>query len=124
MGLLDQAKAAHDQRRSEAAANQLAVNNAVLKRKLKEIFGLDVEPVNNRHVEDGLTLMCHDDGDLHVLQQCPKCHVEYRSFHTIRSLADLHLAASEPVHTHPPCNGIGAQAAVTLDISPAQVIKA
>ena len=118
MGLLDQAKAAHDQRRSEAAAKQLAANNAVLKRKLKDIFGIDVEPVGNRYAEDGVTLMCHDDGDLHVLHKCPKCGFEYRSFFAIITAADLHIAATEEPRTHPPCNSVRHQYKVDVDVPP------
>ena len=124
MGLLDHAQAAHDQRRSAAAAKQLVANNAVLKRKLKDIFGIDVDTVDNRYIEDGVTLMVHDNGNLHVLHTCAKCRFEYRSFQKVHTVADLHIAATEAPRTHPPCNGVGRQQPVTLEISREQVTTA
>lgn len=124
MGVLDQAKAAYVHRRSEAATKQLAMNNTVLKQKLKDIFGVDVDPVNNRYIEDGVTLMVHDNGNLHVLHKCEKCGFEYRSFQKVYTVADLHIAATEVPRIHPPCNGVGRQQPVTLEISREQVTTA
>jgi len=101
MSLLHRAHAAHVERVNVATDKKLADCNAKLKAALRNIFGIDVEPAGNRYVEDGVTLMCHHDGDLHVLYKCPKCGFEYRSFQTIRTPADLHLAATEPPRTHP-----------------------
>ena len=101
MSLLHRAHSAHVDREQTAATQKLNDCNAKLKVALHDIFGIDAEPVGNRYVEDGLTLVCHHDGDLHVLYKCPKCGVEYRSFQTIRTPADLHLAATEPPRTHP-----------------------
>ncbi len=105
MSLLDQAKAAHEQKQAEKAAATLAFCNTKLQQYLKDIFGLEVVVTGNRYVEDGLTLMVHDDGDLHVLYKCEKCETEHRSFHTVKTIADLHLAANEEPRVHPPCHG-------------------
>jgi hypothetical protein len=121
LSLLDQAKAAHNHRQSDAQTKRLTANNAVLKQKLKDILGIGVEPVGNRFVVDGLTLVVHHDSNLHVLYKCAKCGFEYRSFQAVRTLADLHIAATEPDRTHP-CRVVVRQQTATL--TPDQVVKA